>query len=129
MPRSIRTPEDILRETNRDLYFVQFTDGDKAQRAGREPDGKPELLAWLATHMPHVNVEVIAPSEFSGYLQGGFTGDLALHWLDDDVTTYAAAWEDADCCTTDPRWQVIWYSQDIFAKRISENSDPRTWPI
>ena len=125
MPRLLRSPETILRSTGQAIYFVRFADGDKAVRAGRPPNGEADLRAWLTAHLPHVTPEPIGPSEFSGWVCGGFSGDLYLNWTANDVAAFAAAWEDDNGDSLDPRFQCYQYPVATYEYLLTEHGDPR----
>lgn len=127
MPRLIRSPEQILRATQADLYFIRFSHGQDAYRAGKEPAGKRELEAWLSQHIPDTRLELIGPSEFSGMLCGGIGDDYAFHIAPDGIEQFAAHWEHPDGSSLDPRWQCIWYPLKEFERRIAEHGDPLSW--
>lgn len=125
MPRIIRTPEDILRKTRQDLYFVRFTDGFAANLDDRPVDGQAEFQAWFKTHQPHVVLEAIAPSEFSGFISSRSIGEIALlNWSDADIKAFAEAWETEDGGSLDPRWQVFLYRQEDLRQRESLSHAP-----
>ncbi|MFZ2854347.1 MAG: hypothetical protein WAZ34_09590 [Rhodocyclaceae bacterium] len=125
MPRLIRSPEEILRTTGRDIFFIKFSAGAKAYKAGRDPDGHTELVNWFAKHLPHVTPELIGPSEFSGWICGGISGDLYLNWTKADIATFSAAWENEDGDSLDSRFQCYHYPIAEFERRVAEHGDPR----
>lgn len=127
MPRLIPTPEQILRTTQADLYFIRFTNGQRAYRAGVDPEGKSTLDTWLAGHLPDARLELMGPSEFSGILCGGIGADYAFHVSVEGIAEFAAYWEGPDGSSRDPRWQCIWYPLEEFERRIAEHGDPLTW--
>ena len=98
MPQLIRTPEQIFREEEKNIYMIRFT------TAGDEEDifsstsesfpGRDEILAWLKENTPGAHVEPLAPSEKSGYLCGYF-GDLRIDFSESELATFCARWEDA----------------------------------
>lgn len=126
MPSLIRSPEEILCTTHADLFFIRFKNGAQAHPAGRDPDGQAELFAWLGEHFPHVTPELIGPSEYSGWICGGITGDVYLNWTEADVVTFSAAWEDANGDSIDPRFQCYHYPFTEYQRRLREHGDPRT---
>jgi len=129
MPRILRTPEDILRETKTDLFFVRFTNGLEAHCRGKEPAGKKEMEDWLQTHLPGTRLELIGPSEFSGFLCGGIGGDYAFFASEAEVSQFAKVWEDESSHSLDPRWQCFCYSIEEFWRRLNKFGDPRSWEV
>ena len=126
MPTLIRTPEDVLRATGRDMYLIRFPNGARANQAGRDPDGHADLMAWFSTHQPHVKPELIGPSEFSGWIYGGITGDLCLNWTEADAAAFSAVWEDANGSSLDPRFQSYFYPLSLYEQLVAEHGDPRS---
>ena len=125
MPRLVLSPEQILRTTLTDFYFIRFTDGLQAYRAGREPDGKAVLEEWLCQHLPDARLELIGPSEFAGILCGGIGSDYAFFVGEEGIAQFASRWEHPDGSSIDPRWQCIWYPYSEFERRLAEHGDPR----
>jgi hypothetical protein len=121
MPRYLRTPEEVIRERGEGIFFASFTDGFVAMIEDREPTGRAEFIAWFQQHQPHVTLEEIGPSEFSGFIAGGFTGDLYLDgWRDEDIAEYAAVFEDEAGHSRDERWQVFEYPYEEYLRRSEE---------
>lgn len=130
MPRILRTPEGILRETKADMVFVRFANGMEAHRRGKELAGKKELEDWLQTNLPGTRLELIGPSEFSGILFGGIGGDYAFWFASEaEVSQFSKFWEDGNGHSLDPRWQCFWYPIEEFQRRLDKFGDPRSWEV
>ena len=124
MPRLVRTPEEIIRSRGHGIYFVSFEDGFEAMLEEREPEGRADFTAWFTQNQPHVRLEEIGPSEFSGVIAGGFTGDLYLDgWTDDDIAAYSRVFEDDEGSTLDARWQVFEYPLSEYERRLAQHGD------
>lgn len=125
MPYLIRAPEEILRATGQDIHFIRFRDGLAAHNEGREPSGKAELCAWLARHQPHVVLELIGPSEFSGWILGGIGGDwYVANWTTADITAFSVEWEDVGGKSCDERFQCYCYPYAEYQRRSAMAAGP-----
>ena len=129
MPRILRTPEGILRETKADMFFVRFANGKEAHRRGNEPAGKKELEDWLQTNLPGTRLELIGPSEFSGILCGEIGGDYAFFSSEAEISQFSKVWEDGNGQSLDPRWQCFWYPMEEFQRRLDKFGDSRSWEV
>lgn len=130
MPRTLRSPEEILRENpGQDVYLIHFTDAYRGLKPNPKPAGRADLLSWFAKHLPHVQLEALGHSEFSGVLVGGASGQYAIHWSENDIPIYSAAWENEDGHSIDERWQCYFYPQAEYARRLAEHGNPlaREW--
>lgn len=124
MPRYLRSPEEIIRETGQGIYFIAFADGFEAMLNRRKPAALSDVTIWFHQHQPHIRLEEIGPSEFSSFIGGGFTGELYLDgWRDADIAAYAAVFEDDAGHSIDPRWQVYHYPLAEYERRLSEQPD------
>lgn len=118
MPRYLKSPEEIIREKCKGIYIIKFADGLDAVMEGKSPEGQDRLTDWFKTNQPHVRLEEIGPSEFSGVISGGFAGDLYIDgWRDADIAAYSAAFEDERGRTRDAPWQVYEYPMDEYEQR------------
>lgn len=110
MPQIIRTPDEIFRQEEKDIYFIRFRD-QEGNSAARE-----EIRAWLRENTPGARVESLAPPEDSGYICGYF-GDLRVDFSESDLTKYCARWEDGEGTSLDTRMQCFLSPyKDWFAK-------------
>ena len=114
MPQLIRTPEDIFRAEAKDLYFIAIKD-DK----GQESPAWGEIQEWLKTHLPDARVEMMAPSEQSGWISGYF-GELRVDFSEADLAAFCAHWENADGGSLDPRFQCYVMPYQPWFERISQ---------
>ena len=55
MPLLIRTPEEILRATRKDLYFIR----DMGMDAGWNAKGVKMILHWIRKNLPETPIERI----------------------------------------------------------------------
>lgn len=104
MPMLIRTPEDIFRTERRDLYALHFSEQDHATME----DTRKEMAGWFAHRMPASPTETMAPSEHSGFIEGGPTS-LRIAFTAADLERFCAQWETADGQSIDPRFQCYQY--------------------
>ncbi len=105
MPQLIRTPEDIFRAERRDVYALHFAEEDRnTSRATND-----EMQRWFAQHMPDSPTEPMAPSEHSGFIEGGPIG-LRIAFTDADLQRFCQLWEDAQGQSIDPRFQCYQYA-------------------
>ena len=111
MPQLVRTPEQVLRETKQDLYVIQF--GDFFEKSVQ---GKDELLGWLASELPEVELEDLGPPEKSGIIEGGCGVLVRVKFDEASLKKYTDAWESADGKSKDPRWQCYVWPYEKFAK-------------
>lgn len=111
MPQLIRTPEQIFREERKDLYLIRMCQGD-----GSDAPGWQEIQDWLHAHIPSAKVEMIGPSEASGWVMG-YLGDLRVDFSAEELAVFCARWEDEQGNSIDPRFQCYlwpfapWYAE------------------
>ena len=111
MPYLIKTPEDVFRETGKDVYLIRFCENRKKKHAATE-----EVQAWIQENLPGTRVEPLAPSEHSGWISGYF-GDLWIDFSAEGLAAFCARWEDAEGKSIDPRFQCYlvpyqrWYDR------------------
>lgn len=127
MPRLLRTPEEILRaDPAKDLFLLRFSSAwIGIARLNPRPAGKATILKWFAENLPEVELEPLGFSEFSDFICGGASGDIAVHWTEEQMSMYCAKWEHPDGTSLDKRWQCLWYSQSEYADRLAKHGDPR----
>jgi hypothetical protein len=118
MPQLIQTPEQVLRETKRDLYFIRFKDAALGSSTKKIP-GRREILAWFKRELPHVELEDLAPSEASGWIGGSAGVLLRIAFDESSVAKYSEVWEHADGSSKDPRWGCYCCSYKDFLKHDS----------
>ena len=114
MPQLIRTPEDIFRSEAKDIYFIAIKD-DK----GQESPAWGEIQEWLKTNLPNSRVEMMAPSEQSGWISGYF-GELRVDFSEADLAAFCARWENADGGSLDPRFQCYYMPYQPWFEKISQ---------
>jgi hypothetical protein len=126
MPMLVRTPEEIIRTTGQGIYLIRFKEELDGFGGWPNPAGKDELVEWFKTHQPHVQLELIGPSEFSGMICGGIGNDWYIaNWTEEDVVTFSAAWEKEDGGSVDARFQCFSYPVYEYERRLTEKGDPR----
>lgn len=112
MPQLIRTPEDIFRAERRDIYALHFR--ETTSNAIRNT--AQEMKAWFEQHMPDSVLEVMGPSERSGWIEGGPTA-LRIAFTEPDLQRFCKQWEHPDGKSKDPRFQCCihpfqrWWNQ------------------
>lgn len=127
MPILVRTPEEIMREDPKDLYFIEFASvsGEIFPlnplghiESGRHPNpndppGRAELLAWLEENLPNMKIEPLAPYEDSHVISGGVLGRLRLDFDEESLKVYVQRWEDEKGKPLDPRFAcyILSYEQ------------------
>jgi len=133
MPVAIRHPEEIMRETKQDLFFMEFLfkdkwysffpEFDKLSLISREdvkdyndPPGRQEILDWLADNLPDTKWETLAPKERSGVLAGGVYGRLCIHFDEASLKKFCDRWE-VDDRSVDPRFQLGLFYYKEFAEQ------------
>jgi hypothetical protein len=121
MPQIVRTPEQVLRETKHDLYYIGFHEWDPFKGSKQQAPGKSELLQWFQNRLPHVELEELAPSEFSGYITGGFGQCLRVDFGESDLDLYVATWEEPDGASKDERWTCYHYPLDMYLAKVASD--------
>lgn len=105
--RIIRTPDGIFRAEQRDIYFLNF----KQKNQKKSQKTLEEMQAWFAKHLPDSPTELMGPSEQSGFIAGGPVY-LRIAFIDADLATFSAQWENAEGFSLDPRFQCCIFSYD-----------------
>ena len=125
MPQLVRTPEEILRETGQDMYFIRFADGIEAQEHSREPAGRGDLVACFKANLPNMQLKLFGPSEFSGIVSGCIGADWYLaNCTPTDIFRFLADWKFPDGKSIDQRFQCIHYQLQTYTRRLAEQGDP-----
>ncbi|MBX9900326.1 MAG: hypothetical protein K2Y28_06030 [Burkholderiaceae bacterium] len=117
MPELIRTPEQIFREEEKDIYFIRFFEEARLENpkaAGRSRASK-EMLAWLRTALPHVRVEKMAPSENSGWISG-YLGDIRVDFSEASLAIFCQRWENSQGESNDSRLRCFLMPYDTWAQ-------------
>ena len=104
MPLLIRTPEEILRATRKDLYFIR----DMGMDAGWNAKGVKMILHWIRKNLPETPIERIGPSEYSGYIVGGCF-DTWVDFSPEGLQAFMERWETPDGKSIDERFQCFLY--------------------
>lgn len=120
MPLLIRTPEQIFREEEKDIYFIRFFDINEDhkhhQKNGTKSSANDDIRQWMKVHLPQVRIERMAPSEESGWVEGYF-GDIRIDFSSKDLDISCAHWENEDGKSKDPRLQcMVMYYQSWLAQ-------------
>ena len=139
MPIAVRSPEAIMLETKRDLYFIEFFFpgklftflpkfqlifdenylGSEKSTSGKidhkNPPGRQEIIEWLAANLPNTKWELLAPPERSGILAGGLEGRICIHFNDESLKKFCDHWE-KDNISIDPRFQAGYLIYDSYMK-------------
>lgn len=111
MPQIIRTPEQIFREEEQDIYVIRMMD-----EKGKDSPAWQEIQEWLRKNTPASRVEMLAPPESSGWISGYF-GDLRVDFTAQDLRAFCDRWEQPDGACVDPRFQCyFWPYQTWFEK-------------
>jgi len=118
MPKLVRTPEEVLRKTRRNLYLIKFTDAG-LHRTPEEISGRAELLRWFARNCPRVELEDLGPSETSGIIIGGIGTLMRVGFDKQSLAKYVAAWENPDASSKDPRWKCYCYAYRTYRKNAA----------
>lgn len=105
MIQLIRTPEQIFRAERRDIYSLRFLQ----EREDDVRQTRQEMQAWFAKHMPDSRTELLAPSEHSGFIEGGPI-ELRIAFTDADLQQFCQRWETPDGDSNDPRFQCYQYA-------------------
>lgn len=111
----VRTPDDIFREEKRDVFYIEFMRG----REARHPDSLYErkmLIRWLRKHLPHCRIEPLAPSENSGWIQGGIFGRIRIAFDDEGLQQFCKRWENADGSSIDTRFMLYLFRYEDWLK-------------
>lgn len=119
----VRTPDYIFREEKRDVFYIEFMRGREARR----PDSLYErkmLIRWLRKHLPHCRIEPLAPSENSGWIQGGIFGRIRIAFDEEGLQQFCKRWENADGSSVDPRFRLYLFRYEDW-KKSHPDSDGR----
>lgn len=100
MPLLVRSPEEIFRETRRDIYILRSQEEDDRQRSGLAM-----ILNWVKQELPGTHMELIAPSECSGIIEGGINGSTWVDFSPQGLERFCKVWEREDGGSIDPRFQ------------------------
>lgn len=117
MPVILKTPQQWLREHQRDLYYFEFSaDLDNVDERNQQEAALRELLI---SEFPSATIELLGPPEGSGWLVGGPT-TLAVDFSPEELSTFSERWEDASGKSKDPRWQCycLSYSKSMVNHQI-----------
>ena len=142
MPIAVRSPEEILRTTKADLYFIEFLFPGKVYTMldSREPENNPtnrfengpadcpvdrmnppgraEIIDWIESNLAGTKWEILAPHERSGFIVGGIEGRICVHFGSDELEKFCSKWE-VDNHSIDPRFQLgyiryeVWQETDL----------------
>lgn len=105
MPQLVQTPEQVLRKTKRDLYLIRFKKCNFS-----DPDeipGRREVERWFAKHLPATELEILGPSEGSGFISGGIGRLLRVDFTPQALEYFIGVWENPDGSYKDERWDCV----------------------
>ena len=112
MPQLVRTPEDVLRETKRDLYLIRF----KEWVLGSENlSARSEVEQWFAANLPSLELEPLGLGEKSGFLAGDTGAILRADFSPEALAYFVSVWEHPDGSYKDERWDCVYMSYSAFA--------------
>lgn len=102
----VRTPEDIFREKNRDIYVIRSNGsfGDTAADLTM-------IKTWIRQELSGTHMEFLGPSEHSGVIEGANGRDLYVDFSRSGLAAFCHEWE-RNNVSIDPRFQCYSYSYD-----------------
>lgn len=109
MPYLIDTPEGWFRTKQKDLYVLDYRVGDESDFLSdsemgtinkKYRDDQEILSEWFLVNLPATPLEVLGPSEYSGYILGG-PCNIVADFDESSLATFCASWDKADSM-----WQV-----------------------
>lgn len=120
MPRLIETPEGWFRTRQKDLYVLQYqvsnqhSLSEKATKALNKKyrEDQKTLYAWFAENLPDTEVQVLGPSEYSGYFLGG-PCSIVTDFDAPSLAIFRATWEKPDS-----PWQIEHQTYDQWLAKI-----------
>jgi len=119
----VRTPEDVLRQTRCNLYYIKFHIEDRRFLHSRNIEdipGRRDIFAWFKRECPEVELENLAPPEESGFIEGGIGILVRVAFDKKSLAKYCAVWENADGSSKDPRWTCYIYRYAQYLKNAPE---------
>jgi len=96
MPMVISTPERWFRTRRCDMYQFQLAQGQR--------DLPIDLRTWLAMNLQDPKIEILGPSEHSGWISGGGQSPTVAMTAS-EAQQFQDRWETPDGTSLDPRWQ------------------------
>lgn len=108
----IRTPEDVFRSENCDVYILDFREQDPHKKKKTWA----EIEKWLRQNLPESAIEILGPSENSNYIEGGPL-TMRVCFTQSDLRTFCRRWEDAEGRSVDPRFQCILLSYEEWKQK------------
>lgn len=120
MPYRIETPEGWFRTRQKDLYVLEHQVSEKhslaisaSEALNKEyREDKKIIYAWFSDNIPATALQVVGPSEYSGYILGG-PCSIAADFDESSLAIFRAAWDKPDS-----RWQIEHQSYDQWLARI-----------
>ena len=109
MPYRIDTPEGWFRSKQKDLYVLDYLVDDESDCLSdseteainkKYREDQKILSEWFLVNLPATPLEVLGPSEYSGYILGG-PCNVVADFDEQSLATFCATWEKADSM-----WQV-----------------------
>lgn len=119
MPVLIRNIDDYFADKQRDLYMIVFGKRHAWQTSGANvqsnPDGREEIMNWLAATMPTIEVAPLFDfTDSSGYLAAPYDGTLSVDFTPDALALFCQHWETESGQSTDQRFQCWCYPYQQF---------------
>lgn len=111
MPHLIDTPEEWFRRVMRDLHLVLPSDTEREYSKKEFIAAQKVLRTWFADNLPGTTLNIIGPSDYSGWIEGGpryLTADLDSQGL----AVFNAAWG------KDSFWKIETWRFSDWCKRV-----------
>ena len=131
MPQLVRTPEQILRDTKRDLYLIEF---HEAQPFGNEfyspfepriVTARAEVEQWFAENLADTELESLGPSEASGVMSGGCDWIMRVDFDEPSLKRFVAVWESPAGSCKDKCWTCyVWRYEDFLRTKPYADGPP-----
>jgi hypothetical protein len=120
MPYRIETPECWFRTRQIDLYVLEYQVSEEHSLALSDSEAlnteyredQKILHAWFSENLPATELQIVGPSEYSGYITGG-PCSITADFDEASLTTFRAAWEKPDS-----RWQIELQTYNQWLVRI-----------
>jgi len=122
MPTLIRIPEEVLRQTRRNLYYIRFNVDPFKIEEKEDIPGRKELLDWFAKECPEVELEDLGVAQIGDMviLSGCIGFLLRVDFDKASLAKFCTTWETPEGASLDPRWQCIVYPYKHYLKLPKE---------
>ena len=84
MPTLVRTPEDIFCAEKKDIYAIH----NMEEGGARDAPGLAIVALWIKDNLPGTKTELLAPSEYSGFISGGIDGSFRVDFTPDGLQKF-----------------------------------------